>query len=227
MSDDFMELDNDLDAVEAARQSAPIGNREQDRQPINLDDIPEFKDYQASENRRYEQLRQQNLRNEKRAQDIETELHQIRMQGMDATQQLQYELDWTRKQWQDERSLREQERYAIQRQRDLEDIHVATGISMQELMNVDASVPVHDIWRVATKISNEAAQQKQKAAPPPPIFDEPVPNDTVDVAPNRGGSSSTSRLQEYYDKYRKSYDFDKVMEVMAVAAQRNIPLREW
>lgn len=227
MSDDFLELDNDLDAIETAREGvsgeAPAANR----QPkVNLNDFPEYRDYQAANDRDKARLAAQVKANEERAAKLEQQLHQINMQGLDEIGKLQYELDLTRQSWQEERNLRERERLAIQRQRDLEDIHLATGLPLADLEAVDPSVHVHEIWRVATKLASQQPQRKV-AAPPASVFDEPVPNDTVDISPGRGGGTSQERMQQLYDKHRKLFNMDKLMEIEAEATRRGITLREW
>lgn len=223
MSDDLeLELDNDFDAVEAARnanaEAKPTGQEDGSRQPRpNLDEFPEFREWKSRADSRDWQRQQEITQVSQRAAQMEQELHNIRMQGMDEVQQYAYQNQLLQQQIANLNRARELDAFAIQRQRDLEEIAHSTGIPIEQLYGARDT---HEAWKIGYKHQSENGNRRQASG------DERAPNDTVDVGGGRP-SSAQARLQAEYDKAAKNYDMQRMMEVMSVAGNKGIAINEW
>ena len=163
-----MELDTETNAVvpgDSDELSAPTTGEGQARQPAvappNWNDDPEFKKWQAAQDRRYdearrtaEEARQHNLR-------VQQELEAIRVANMDADERAQYEFQKQRgyTSWLEQQlALRDQDR---EKEQDVTELSQLFGVKAEELKQF---TKYNEAVKYAAQKAKEVEDERIKAA---------------------------------------------------------------
>ena len=170
--------------AEQAPQSAPASQPSstpqqptaERRQPVNLQEIPEFKNWQRQVNQTLAQYQQQ-------AAAAAAELERQRMSGMDDLEQAQYRAAQYEAQLRQYQQQMEYNQLAYQRQADIQAIAAETGAPPELLEQAENFA---DAWRLATKHLKQNAETVAKTRAAELV--ERIEANAVDIG---GGSAST------------------------------------
>ncbi len=223
------ELDEILEGVDEA-EATPTNPQGTNRQ-TNWDDDPKFREWKSGLQSQISAAERRAIEAEQRNAALESQYHQDRMASMTEAQAIAYQNGLLQKQLQQVQRERDLDAYAIQRQRDLQDIVRKTGVPIEV---IEKAPNVHEAWQLGYDYKDS---QAAKGKPVPKRRDddddeeeEVAPrrrvNDTVDLASGKPRSKAAA-LQAQYDKHREAYNVRQQLEIMAKADELGIELREW
>lgn len=208
----------ELDTTQAGVDGTPNGEaaatagQGQERQPVDLTKLPEFRSWQSERDRRDAYMQQQLQQEALARQNLEAQFHQVRMEGLDETGKLSYQNQLLQNQLNEVARQRELDQYAFTRQRDLEEISTKTGVPFNELSQFNN---VHEAWRYAV----DKAPVTRSGKPAKVIEDAETP-DPVDLGAGKHVDAATKLYTEW--KKAKNTDFDMAamwtLEEKAIAA---------
>lgn len=210
------ELEAVQDAVEQPSngEAASTGNKGQGRQPVDLTKLDEFKEWQRAADRRDAQYQRQLQEQNNKLQALESSYHQSNLRGMDETQQLAYRAQWLEGQLANERQQRELDRYAIQKDNDMDNIARKTGVSKNEL----AEFPnAFEAWNYAVEKMLERDTQPKGRGRKAAAQDEAEEPDPVDI----GTGNSQGVAGSMQAKYNAAFASGNFKEIFAVEEEAN------
>lgn len=188
---------------------------------INLQELPEFKEYQQSFDRRYETLRQQATRKEQemaaRLSQYEQQLETLATRDLDDVGKRDYEIQKLRRQ---NELLLEQQREQVGRQRvfnRIAQVAQAAGYSVMPEALVEAQDADH-AWELAFK---------QIAASLPKQVEARLEKREANAVDIGGGAASGigAELQSKYERAVAHNNVSAVLDIMNEADMRNVRLR--
>lgn len=221
------ELDEILEGVDEA-EATPTAQEGKNRQP-NWDDDPKFREWKSGLQSQISAAERRAIEAEQRAAALEAQTHQDRMANMTEAQAIAYQNGLLQKELQRIQRERDLDAYAIQRQRDLQDIVRKTGVPIEKIENAPN---VHEAWQIGYDYKDEQAL-KGKSVPKSRDEDEEeeaTPRRRVNDVVDTGGGKPRSKaaaLQAEYDKHRAAYNVRQQLEIMAKADELGVTIREW
>jgi hypothetical protein len=222
MSTELDTVQTETDATSQG-ESQPVVSSEQERQPVDLTKLDEFKKWQSEQDRKNAQrdsYYQQQLRAEQQARaQLEQQFHQVRMQGLDESGQLAYQNQLLQQQLAELARQRELDQYAYTRQRDLEDISRKTGVPFEKISGFNTA---HEAWDFAVeemkKTPTPAGAKAQQDAETP---------DPVNIGGNKTKDTASELYREWNDAMTKDYDMGKAMRLEDKAIRAGIDPQGW
>lgn len=228
-----MELDDVRDDVDDITSEGDDGSTNQDEQGRqttgNWQSDPKYRELQSKQDRMLAQEKKARERAEaaayqasQRVSQMEQRLQQLEMRGLEGEELLVAQNRLLQAQLQEVARQRDLDAFAIQRQRDLDDIVRATGVPIEEIEdapNVHAAWQKGFEWREKeTGVRSSRAQREAEI--------ERIADDRVDMGAGKPTGKS-SAWQTKYDKARENYEFTEALEIMADAERRGVTIREW
>jgi hypothetical protein len=210
------ELDEGSEGVGTSTGESSTAQTQPNRQP-NWNEDPKFREWQSKMDQREADAKRLAYENAQRAQQLENQIIQMQMSGLDDEGKLAYQNQLLQKQLVDIQKQRDLDAYAMQRRRDLEDIAAKTGAPIEVFEDAPS---VHHAWQKAYEYASKGKKPSREEEI------QRTANDNVDIGGGRPRGKSAT-LQAEYDAARKSYDIRKQLEAMAKADQQGVTINEW
>lgn len=220
-----MELDDVQDEVEDVTSTGEDSSTNQNgkvRQPTNWQDDPEYRRQQSKRDRELAQARNAAAQAAAEARQLREWVEQNSMRGLEGEElalarnrQLEQKLAEVMRQ-------RDLDAFAIQRQRDLQDIVNATGIPIEEIEDANN---VHEAWQKGFAYRDKETGTRTSKAQRQQEMDDAV-DDRVDVGQGKAKNAAAA-LQAKYDKAREDYDMGRTIAIMDEASRKGVAIREW
>lgn len=208
-------------------QAQVVASKEQERQPVDLTKLEEFRSWQSEQDRKNAQrdaYYQSQLRDAAARQAaFEQQVHQMRMQGMDKEQQLEYSNQLLQSQLAELARQRELDQYAFTRQRDLEDISKKTGVSFEKLAGFNTA---HEAWDFAVEEMKKSSPTTGKPTPKRADIDAEEP-DPVDIGNNKPTDAASKLYYEWNEAMTKDFDMGKAMRLEDKAIKAGFDPTDW
>lgn len=202
-------------------EAVAVATKEQERQPVDLTKLDEFKKWQSAADSRDAYNRQMAYEAQQRAANLEQQFHQMRMQGMDKEQQLEYQNQLLQNQLAEVGRQRELDQLAFTRQRDMEEIATKTGVSFEELRQFNNA---HDAWRYA--VDKAQPTKGAKAAPKAEALDAEVP-DNVDLGSGKPVEAGSKYHNEWKRAKNETFDMRGMWEAEEKALKAGVDISKW
>jgi hypothetical protein len=200
-------------------EAATTNQGQPNRQSSNWQDDPKYRELQAERDAREAALAKQVWESQQQMNQMKYAIQQMQLQGLEGEQLLAAQLQLTQQQLAEVQRERDLAAFAVQRQRDLEDIVRRTGVPMKDIENAPN---VHVAWQIGADYKDKSGKGAAQATED----STRQPNDDVDVGGGKPMGKSAA-LQSEYDAARKDFNFSKTLEAMAKASQQGVTLREW
>lgn len=202
-------------------ETQPIAGQGQERQPVDLTKLPEFKNWQSERDRKDAFMQNQIQQEAQARRNLETQYHQLNMSTLDENGKLNYQNQLLQQQLNEVARQRELDQFAFTRQRDLEEISRKTGVSVEEVSKFNN---VHEAWAFAV---DKLAQGSTKGAKAPKaeVPDAEVP-DVVDLGSGRPVDPATKYLNEWKAE-KSAYNMRGMMEAEEKAIKAGVDISKW
>lgn len=220
---DAMELERDYTSGEETTSpgGVPAETGDGKRQPVDLTQFEEFRRAQSKFQKQISELEYRLALQAQETNQYRQQLTQQQLAGMDDTERLAYERDMLARQLQEVERQRQLDAFAMQRQRDFEDIHRRTGVPVEEL---EAAKDVHEAWLIADeyRAKNSSRSSKTTAQESAPAR---VTDDRVDLGRGKPPTPE-SDLQRKYDAAAADYNLRGMLEAAEEARLRGVQIKK-
>lgn len=222
--DDVVDSDGTSEQGEAVSTDNPRSTRQPKK--VNLDEFEEFRDWKRKSDQRVAQAERAASQAAQRAQALEEQFHQARMNGMDEVDRVAYERDLLRRQLQQIEEQRNYDFQLFQWDRNLDDIVAETGVPREQIADAQN---IHEAWRIGRKYEKQQAGKGKKASRYDELDedDEDTSARPVDDRVTLGAGKpqgKAGRLQADYNKALSQNDLDGMWEAEEKAIRAGISL---
>lgn len=227
-SEELEQRDVAVEAADSKESTAPTGDKPVARQPeeseqkeINLDELPSFRKYKSQSDKREAELRRQYAETQRALDQLQGQLHQQRVQGMDDTQRLAYENQLLKQQIQETERKRQLDYMAFQRDRDITEVAAELGVDRDVLEeSLEPGDDSFALWKKAHRLQQTGRETK---APPKAQASQSRVDSKVDLGVG-SPVGATNKYRQLYEKAMHDGDFGAMIEAVAAAAEAGTPL---
>lgn len=219
------ELDTTLAGVDETSQGEPqaTAGQGQERQPVDLTKLPEFKSWQSERDRKDAFMQSQIQQEAQARRNLEAQYHQLNMSTLDETGKLNYQNQLLQQQLNEVARQRELDQFAFTRQRDLEEITRKTGVSLEEVSKFNN---VHEAWSYAVEQQQSRPAAKGSKMPPKVQQDDSEVPDTVDLGSGKPLDAAT-RYRNEWKAQKSDFNMRGMLDAEERAIKAGVDISKW
>lgn len=210
--------ENPQSTGESAEERQPQDQGTPDLSKLNLDDLPQFRNWKSETDKRLGFMQRQAAEERERRERLEQQYHQAQMAGLGDVERVKYENQLLQARLQEVETQRQLDIRNFQRDKDIAEVANKLGLSRRELEEaLPPGADAYQLWDTALELSKKAPSTKR----PDPVRQAA---NTVDLGGSKPSGGASEKYRQMLEQARKDYDFGRIMDVQAEAAKEGIYL---